>query len=126
MTDNYTRASRKDFSALYSILYDSIDTHIKNSQVKLRGWDIWQKWKSQGLRKRMTSYSTVSRIIYGSYINLDVLLKFLFDQFSFLPTYLNYHVDTMDSHVVHFCHKLKSGESQNENEKMVAKKVVTD
>ena len=84
MTDNYTRASRKDFSAIYSVLYDSIDKHIETCQVKLRGWDVWKKWKSQGLRKRMTSYSTVSRIIYGGYTNLDTLLKYLFDQFSFL------------------------------------------
>ena len=75
----------------------------------------------------MTSYHTVSRIIYGGYTNLDTLLKYLFEQFPFLTTYLNYHVDSMEPHVVHFCRrKLKSSESHDEEKEKGAKKVAKE
>ena len=101
MADN-TRASRSNFSALYSLLYDSIDTHIKNASIKLRGWHIWEKWKSQGLRKRMTSYVTVARIIYGKNVNLTSFLKFLYQTFSFLTQYVKYTPHDLDINVVFY------------------------
>ena len=100
MTVNSIRASRSNFSALYTILYDSIDSHIQSSSIKLRGWHSWEKYKSQGLRKRMTSYVTVARIIYGKNINLTTFMKFLYQQFPFLSQYVTYETHDLDINVV--------------------------
>ena len=102
MTAQQLQASRVDFTSLYSVLYDSIDTHIRTSNNKLRGWSIWEKWKSNGLRKRMTSYVAVSRIIYGKNINLTRLMQFLFQQFPFLTTYLTYTPHELNINIVYY------------------------
>ena len=102
MTAQQLQASRVDFTSLYSVLYDSIDTHIRTSNNKLRGWGIWEKWKSNGLRKRMTSYVAVSRIIYGKNINLTRLMQFLFQQFPFLTTYLTYKPHELNINIVYY------------------------
>ena len=97
------KVTRKDFSAFYALLYDTINSHIQNSPVKLRGWAIWEQWKSKGLRKRMSTYASVSKIIYGKRINLAELTRYIFDKFSFLTQYIRYKVDKNDpKNVIHY------------------------
>ena len=97
------KVTRKDFSAFYALLYDTINNHIQKASVKLRGWAIWEQWKSKGLRKRMSTQASVSKIIYGKRINLAELTRYIFEKFSFLTQYIRYKVDKNDpKNVLHY------------------------
>ena len=101
--------TRRDFSAFYALLYDTINSHIQKSSVKVRGWAVWEQWKSKGLRKRMSTYASVSKIIYGKRINLAELTRYIFEKFSFLNQYIRYKVDQNDpKNVIHYTALVKN------------------
>ena len=102
MAETSNKASRRDFSVLYALLYDAIESHITHASVKVRGWSIWEQWKSNGLRKRMTSFVSVSKIIYGRNINLTTFLEYLYSKFPFLDRYVGYIPHDCDINVVYY------------------------
>ena len=75
---NNVKVTRDTFGTFYGILYHQIESHMDLSSVKPRSWKTWEDWNSNGMRKRMTSYVKLSKIIYGKVINLTTLIDHLF------------------------------------------------
>ena len=115
MAETSNKASRRDFSVLYALIYDAIESHITLASVKVRGWGIWEQWKSNGLRKRMTSFVSVSKIIYGRNINLTTFMEYLYSKFPFLNRYISYIPHDRDINVVHYTiiKAVREGKSKN-------------
>ena len=119
--------TRRDFSSFYALLYDTINNHIQKASVKLRGWAIWEQWKSKGLRKRMSTYASVAKIIYGKRINLAELTRYIFDKFSFLTQYIRYKVDQNDpKNVIHYTSLIKNLTGNNKQSEIGNKQSVND
>ena len=73
MTDNVplpahagVKVTRETIGTFYSALYTTIESHIEHSTVKPRSWKVWEEWKSNGMRKRMTSYVKLSKLLLGN------------------------------------------------------------
>ena len=57
----------------------------------------------------MSTYASVSKIIYGKPINLAELTRYIFDEFSFLTQYIRYKVDQNDpKNVIHYTSLVKN------------------
>lgn len=99
-----TRISRRDFPRLYSILYHHIKYHLYFNQYLKNETTIFAKYKENGMRKRMTTYSSITKAIYGKTknVNLHNLIQLFFKNFPFLGDYVNYTTDKNDSNIIHY------------------------
>ena len=95
--------SRKEFGSLHFILYHNIESHLKEHYDSNNTmWQTFEDWKEKGLRKRMTTFTSVARILVNKPITLSGLLQTLYKQFPFLPNYLTYNVDPSDNNTIYY------------------------